>query len=598
MCLLLFSCAALAQNGATLYKQHCAACHDAPQGRTPSVDALRQMSATAILKVLDGGVMREQAQGLSTSERAEIADYLGKPSSSARETAAQASAGYCKNTAPTNSSGRSDWNGFGASLANTRFQTAAAAGLSPADVPKLRFKWAFGLGDVTNSRGQPVIVGGRLFAETVAGKLYALDANSGCLYWAFDAESSIRSGVAVNKSAVYFGDSKANAYAVDVTSGKLLWKTHVDEHPAAMITDAPSFYDGLVYLGVSSLEEVVGQKKDYECCTFRGSVVALDALTGKVVWKTYTITDDPKPTTKSAGVQQRGPSGAGVWSTPTIDEKANAIYVSTGDNYSDPTTDTSDAVLAFDRSTGKLLWSRQVTSNDAYNLACNVQGPGNCPVSRGPDFDFGQPPILVSLSNGKRELVIGQKSGVAYGIDPDQQGKILWQTRVGKGSSLGGSQWGSATDGDHMYVAVGDIAFRPTKENPSKYEVDPEKGGGLFALDLISGEKVWSAMPQPCGERKNCSPAQMGAVSVIPGVVFEGSMDGHLRAYATASGAIVWDFDTERVYDTVNGQKAHGGSLDGGGPAIAGGMVYTYSGYGQWSGMPGNVLLAFSVDGK
>lgn len=408
--LLIFSCAAFAQHGPALYKQHCAACHDAPQGRTPSVDALRRMSATAILKVLDVGVMREQAQGLSASERAEIAEYLGVGPSAASASAAQP-VGKCKNTSPQQSSGHSDWNGFGAGLANTRFQSADAAGLSVADVPKLRLKWAFGLGDVTNSRGQLVIVGGRLFAETVAGKLYALDANSGCLYWTFDADAPIRSGVTAGKSAVYFGDSKANAYAVDIPTGKLLWKTHLDDHPAAMITDAPSLYDGVVYLGVSSLEEVVGQKKDYECCTFRGSVAALDAATGKILWKTYTITDDPKPTTKSAGVQQRGPSGAGVWSTPTIDVKGNAVYVSTGDNYSDPTTDTSDAVLAFDRATGKLLWSRQVTANDAYNLACNVPGPGNCPTTRGPDFDFGQPPILVSLPNGKRELVIVRSPG-------------------------------------------------------------------------------------------------------------------------------------------------------------------------------------------
>lgn len=221
--LLLFSCAAFAQNGATLYKAHCAVCHDAPQGRTPSVTALRTMSAAAILKVLDSGVMREQAQSLSTSERAEIAEYLGTPSSSARETAAQASSGYCKSAAPADIS-HSDWNGFGAGLANTRFQTADAAGLSAADVPKLRLKWAFGLGDVTNARGQPVIVGGRLFAETVAGKLYALDAKSGCLYWSFDAESSIRSGVAAGNAAVYFGDSKANAYSVDVATGKLSGK--------------------------------------------------------------------------------------------------------------------------------------------------------------------------------------------------------------------------------------------------------------------------------------------------------------------------------------------------------------------------------------
>jgi polyvinyl alcohol dehydrogenase (cytochrome) len=595
-----FPFAAFAQNGAALYQQHCAMCHDAPKGRIPPVGALKTMSAASILNSLETGAMRNQGQALSMQERTAVAEYLaGGP---AKPASASVPINSCKATAPSAEvSGKSDWNGFGAGLSNARFQGSDAAGLRLADIPKLKLKWAFGLGDITNARGQPVVSGGRLFASA-ASKLYALDAKSGCVYWTFDAEGPIRSGVVAGKSTIFFGDAKANLYAVDVATGKLAWKTHPEDNAAAMITDAPSLYEGVLYLGVSSLEELFSQKPEYECCTFRGSVVAVDAASGKVLWKTYTIAQEAKPTTKTAtGVQRRGPSGAAVWSTPTVDVKRNAIYVATGDNYSDPTTETSDAVLALDRATGKLLWSRQMTANDAYNMSC-FGGGQNCPESKGPDFDFGQPPILVALPNGSQELVIGQKSGVAWGVDPDQQGKVLWQTRVGKGGSLGGSQWGSAADDHTMYVAISDVGFREAKDGSGhgtgKYEVDPEKGGGLFALDLVSGKTVWSAPPKSCGERKNCSPAQSAAVAAMPGVVFEGSMDGHLRAHASSSGDVIWDFDTAREYETVNGLKARGGSMDGGGAAIAAGMVYSYSGYGQWGGMPGNVLLAFSVDGK
>jgi polyvinyl alcohol dehydrogenase (cytochrome) len=474
----------------------------------------------------------------------------------------------------------------------------------------LQLRWAFGLGDVTVARGQPVVVDGRLYASSTAGRLYSLDAKSGCLYWLFEADSEIRSGVVVDaggqpdaKPAVFLGDAKANAYAVDAATGKLIWKTHPENHYAAVITAAPILYRGAVYFGVSSYEEVTGALASYECCTFRGSVVALDAASGKEIWKTYTVEQAPKPTQKTkTGAQRWGPSGAAVWSTATMDEKRDVLYVSTGDNYSDPPTTMSDAVLALDRSTGKILWSRQMTAKDAYTIDCEDPVKTNCPDSNGPDFDFGQPPILVVLAKGRRALVIGQKSGVAYAIDPDHQGKLLWQTRVGKGSSLGGIQWGSAADGQNMYVALSDIGFKQVKDpnDPSKIktQLDPAAGGGLFALQLRSGKKLWSTPPPSCGERLNCSPAQSAAVSVIPGVVFSGAEDGHFRAYSTATGKVLWDYETAREYDAVNGQKAHGGAIDGGGPAIVGGIVYVYSGYSTWGGLPGNALLAFSVDGK
>jgi polyvinyl alcohol dehydrogenase (cytochrome) len=245
-----------------------------------------------------------------------------------------------------------------------------------------------------------------------------------------------------------------------------------------------------------------------------------------------------------------------------------------------------------------------MTTDDAFNNACSIPGSPNCPPPAGRDFDFGQPPILVSLANGRRALVIGQKSGMAYALDPDKQGEVLWRTRVGAGGPLGGVQWGSASDGRNMYVAVSDIGFKgiaADKTSPQGFRLllNPTQGGGLFALNLGTGEKVWSAEPAiVCGDRAGCSPAQSQAVSAIPGVAFSGSMDGHIRAYSASDGKVLWDADTAHDFTTVNGQPAHGGSLDGPGPVIAGGMLFVSSGYGQFGGAPGNVLLAFSVGGR
>jgi polyvinyl alcohol dehydrogenase (cytochrome) len=330
----------------------------------------------------------------------------------------------------------------------------------------------------------------------------------------------------------------------------------------------------------------------------------LEAATGKKIWQTFTISEAPKPTKKTAvGTQLQGPSGAGIWATPTIDEQLGVLYVATGDNYSDPATTTSDAVLAMDLKTGAILWSRQMTPNDAFNTGCTTPQRTNCPEANGPDFDFGQPPILVRLGADKRALVIGQKSGMVHALDPDQKGAILWQTRAGQGTALGGSQWGSASDGEKVYVAISDVGLGgkpdPTVPQGFRLVLDPQKGGGLHALDLKTGKIVWTAKPSPCAAgRTDCSPAQSAAVTAVPGVVFSGSFDGHLRAYSAATGEVLWDVDTAREFATVNGKPARGGSMDVAGPAVVNGTLFVNSGYGQWGGMPGNVLLAFSVDGK
>ncbi|MGA9883191.1 MAG: PQQ-binding-like beta-propeller repeat protein [Candidatus Acidiferrales bacterium] len=608
LAVLLTSVSARAQDGAAVYKAHCASCHDSGAARVPPKSALKAMSIPQVLAALENGPMKTVGDTLTPQERYAVTLYLSAAPPKAVPVPPSA---FCATASgPFRfSSSAPGWRGWSPDAVNTRFQSAAAAELTAADVPKLKLKWAFGLGDETEARSAPGVANGRIFFGTQSGAVYSLDAHSGCIYWMTKMEG-VRSALAIGPSehgkraAVYFGAGQ-NAYALDAATGKQLWKTRVADHFASFITAAPLLHKGALYFGVSSFEEAITPLPGYQCCTFRGSVVALKANTGKLLWRTYTIPDAPHATEKNkAGGQMYGPSGVAVWSTPTFDEKRKVIYVATGDNYSHPTTDTSDAVLALDAKTGKIVWSHQMTAGDAYTDACSIPGSPNCPPPAGNDFDFGQPPILVKLTNGKHVLVIAQKSGMAYGLDPEDKGTVLWQTRVGKGSSLGGSEWGSASDGENMYVAVSDVGFKgivPDKSSAQGYRLllNPDQGGGLFALSLASGEKVWSAAPaHVCGQRIGCSPAQSQAVSVIPGVVFSGSIDGHMRAYSTSDGKILWDVDTAHDYMTVNGQPAHGGSLDGPGPVIAGGMLFVSSGYGQFGGMPGNVLLAFSVDGR
>jgi polyvinyl alcohol dehydrogenase (cytochrome) len=317
-------------------------------------------------------------------------------------------------------------------------------------------------------------------------------------------------------------------------------------------------------------------------------VVALDTISGKLVWRAYTINRAANPTPKSAeGVQYWGPSGAAVWSAPTADLKRHAIYVATGNNYSSPPTDTSDSIIAFDMSSGRKLWSRQFTAKDLWNSGCVAEQKDNCPSPRGDDFDFGAPPLLKSLAGGRDMLLLEQKSGMVYALDPERRGKLLWQIRVGHGGPLGGIQWGSAADDQYIYVPLSDYD-----------DSNPLAGGGLFALDLRTGKQVWHVAPPkpPCAAQVGCSAAQMAPPTAIPGVVFAGSLDGHLRAYDTRNGALLWDFDTAQAFQTTNGVQARGGSLNGVGPTIVSGMVYVNSGY--TNAMAGNVLLAFSADSK
>ena len=579
---------------AQIYQERCASCHENPQGRIPPRFLIARRSAEDVMQTLSSGAMKQQASGLSADQIRALAIYLtGKQPGAPIQ--ANLDANKCSDTGGAINLNGPQWNGWGRDFDNSRFQQKP--GIKAEDVSRLKVKWAWAHPGPM-ATGQPTIIGDRLYVTTEVGQIFCLNAQTGCTYWSMNAGAAVRAAMSVGplpagsqaKFALYFGDEKSNVQALDAATGKLLWKTKIEEHLLSRITGSPVLYRDRIYVPVSSFEETAGRDAKYECCKFRGSIVALNAYTGKVLWKSFTVQEEPKPFKKnSSGTQMYGPAGGAIWSAPTLDLKRKLIYVGSGNSYTDAPTAHSDSIIAMDMDSGKIKWANQVTPKDNFLVGCRQPGVGNCPEEAGPDYDFGSSPILRTLPNGKQVILAGQKSGVIYALDPDDNGKKVWEVKVGNGGALGGIEWGFAADGDNVYVPVADVGGAARKP-------------GITALKISTGEKIWNvpAPPAKCGwGTSRCNNSQSAAATVIPGIVFSGTADGHLRAYATKDGAVVWDFDTAgQPYDAINGMKAKGGTLDGGGPTIANGVLYTNSGYGRLIGQPGNVLLAFTVDGK
>ncbi len=626
--------AAHAQNasaGEQVFTARCKGCHDPNIDRAPSKATLATYPAAQIVDALTNGVMKPMAAGLSDEDKAAVAAYLTGAQGQQTAQAARPAAGRggpaapvgvdvkCASNPPIRATG-SDWTSVGLETSH-RFQ--AKPGLTAGDVPKLKVKWSFAM----SGGSMPTVIGDWLFITNRSGKFYALDTDTGCVRWVVENAVArttpmiVQSPVSPSGWLTIIGERNRTAHAFDAQTGKEIWVSgELDKNPVAGITGTPLIAGDKVFVPTTSGEEGAARQPTYACCSFRGSVVALDLKTGKTLWQTFVINEPLRPTRKtSAGTQLQGPAGGAIWSAPTYDAKRKLVYAATGDSYTEADTKGADAIVAMDADTGKIRWSNQVTEADNFIVGCNApQKPINCPNPDGPDYDFGASPILFHLKTGKDVLLSGQKSGVVFGMDPDS-GKTLWSTRVGSGSSLGGIEWGMAADGQRLYVANADTV-NVLEENLKALgrtnlgtPIGPAKPG-LSALDPATGKVIWN-VPAPkaschyAGDRSRdrgggaCARAQSQAPSVIPGVVFSGTLDGWFRAYDSATGKILWaDSTTERSYDTVNQVKGQpGGSMDGLGAAVAGGKVFVMSGFNGAANTGGNgtnVLLAYSVDGR
>jgi polyvinyl alcohol dehydrogenase (cytochrome) len=583
------------ESGLATFQTRCSVCHNNPVPDAPTASAIREMTPERINDSLVSGSMKMHAEGLSDIQKQRVAEFMsGRPLGSAKVGDARNMPNQCRNNpALANPANGPAWNGWGADSGNTRFQPSQGARLTAAEVPRLKLKWAFGYPAGESANGQPTVASGRVFVGGDNGFVYSLDAATGCVYWSFENGSIVRNALTIGpitgqgsaRYAVYFGDGHANVYAVDAQNGKMLWKTKVDPHFVARITAGVKFYNGRLFVPVSSSEEFSSGHRDYPCCTSRGSVVALDANTGKQIWKAWVVPDEPKPyKTQANGVVLYKPAGGAVWNSPTVDPVRQAVYFGTGDSTTAPSPTTTDGVMAVDINTGKLLWSYQAHENDVFMGGCN--GPNRsdaCPSPMGPDLDIGNSPILKALPNGRRVLMTGTKTGEVFGLDPDNNGALLYRvpgipgagpTATG-GRGRGNIVWGGAVDNQNAYYGVGAM--------------------GLGALNPATGQSVWVFLPPPPAGGRGAS---LGAApTAIPGVVFEGATNGTLYAVSAADGKQLWEFNTAREFETVNKVAAHGGSIASTGAVIVDGMVFVGSGYAISSGaLGGNVLLAFGIE--
>jgi len=587
--------------GAAIYHRVCQQCHEGQALKAPARTFIEMMPPETIVRALTVGIMQLQASGLSDQDKRDVAEYLSGTKFGAP---APPTAPACVGRAAHFDLAREPQvSGWGFSPENTHFIPGSVARLSPSDIPKLKVKWAFAYPGAMRARSRPTFAYGALYVGSQNGTVYALDGKSGCIRWTFSTTAEVRTSVLVppttgKKKIAYFGDIIGRVYAVDALTGRELWRQRVDDHPSATITGTPVFNAGVLYVPVSSLEEGTADPT-YPCCTFRGSVVAIATSSGTRLWKRYTIDEVPVQTgLTKIGTKVFSPSGAAVWNTPTLDVKRGLLYIGTGNNYTGPADARSNSIVALSLQSGNVAWVWQVVAGDAWNVGCMV-GLDSCPANSGPDADIGSGVVLSKLANGEDRLFVGLKSGMAIAVDPVSHDRALWSNRVGRGSIQGGIQFGMAYDGSRLFVPIADMANSMDSSNLLRDKSAGVARPGLYALDPNSGAVLWSApADDACQGRQYCDAGILASIAALPGAVFAGHMDGRLRAYDSATGKVLWQYDTSSSLTTLGGTTAHGGSIGGGGPVIYDGMVYENSGYGLYFHMPGNLLVAFSVDGR
>ncbi len=475
---------------------------------------------------------------------------------------------------------------------NPRHMSAEQAGLTTSDLSDLELAWAVAFPATSGMRAAPVIIGDTIFySATDSGRVFAFDTETGCAKWVYESGTRLRSSMAYDvidgQPMLVMGDMGGMVHALNAENGEVLWvESGQATDNQAMITGTPVIHEDRVIVPLSGSGVIAGGNPAFECCENHGAVTALDIATGEKIWEYHTMpTAQYNGMESSTGVKQKGPSGAPIWTTPTIDPARNQIYVTTGENTSHPTTGTSDAIIALDLETGEEKWVFQALENDMWNFGCSAGGP-NCIIledTNSVDFDFGGPAIIVD------DLIIaGQKSGDLWALNPDT-GQVVWNQTVGEGTALGGNHWGISTDGERAFMTINDPGGMNGNARP-----------GIYTFFVGTGEPSWFYEVEPdCDNRsprlRRCE-ALYGFSATplsVDGAVITGGLDGRLFVFNSDTGEVLFQYDTATSYETVNGVEGNGGSIDSHSIAAGSGMVFVGSGYGSFSQVPGNVLLAF-----
>jgi len=587
--------------GLAVYDKHCAACHDNPeQSKARSFDTLTRMIPTLIEYALTDGRMKAQGNLLSAGERADLIGFLSGQVAQDIDWIEQAMCPADRQTVDTKA--YATISTFGLGLENHRYLSALEAGLSKDDMSNLELSWAFAFPNITMMRSQPAVVGDTLFITPVDSKqLYALDVSGKpCIKWIYTAELALRTSLTYgrlpksDRYGLVFGDMSGRVHMVDARTGQLIWLKDLRLFPETIITGTPQLVDGRVYASISQFEIMVGATPSHKCCTTHGAVAALEAETGETIWLTPTLPDAKPVRDRGDGQMIWGPSGAPVWTSPAIDTKRGVLYVGTGEATSDPAHKHTDAILALDLSNGSIKWSFQATANDIYLSSCrrdnsSLNCPGETSVER--DVDFGASVIIAAMSDGREILLAGQKSSDVWALDPDNEGQLLWHWNNGQGTAIGGIHWGMAFDGEKLYTGISD---------PGQSRDDYEPRPGIYAIDVNSGDLVWSRPATPtCAGRKEKLPScgflfgYSAATLAVGETIVQGSLDGYVRIFDSANGALIFSYDTVGEYAGINGVTGFGGAIDNASIVAADGTLYVSSGYGMFGQEPGNVLLAF-----